>query len=548
MDMSDKLQYLTEAHYLICDKGAKPAHVKIDGRRTTKFSGNPVATEHDLQRSTNFICAGKVAFLAGFAVGLVAAAALCIPGPGWVIAGIIALAIAAALVKCKIAASSRFWVPETVATRVKVDGYCALTLNSVMMCPAEGGCVTAEPTIWSAWGKQTLTNLGHVANFAFGFLAGKGVGTMAMGASSAAGGAGSLLTKEGASTFAKELGKDFVSTAKNNLLEQFTGWNQGGLFCRLMKGFGLYGEITQYGDIWTDEDKSTFDKIKESGLAFILDVFAAKGATTVCFPAGTKVHTRWGLANIERLEVGVPILTYNEGSGETEYKKVKKLTMRTTRRMCILELSNGEMVEVTPEHRFYSNGEWIPIEEMEIGDTIECKDKTLLIIEKKTIIATFVQVYNLEVEDNENYYVTGDGILVHNGYKHGESDGGPGTWEDRTTPQKGADYQETVTGAPKDTEYVVKTDKMKSGEKKFDGYDSDTNTLLDAKDWDIWPPEGQKWAEDKIVETAKKDSQIAADACSSLEYHFPTQEKADEILDILDKNGVDGIKVVVTPK
>ena len=59
-------------------------------------------------------------------------------------------------------------------------------------------------------------------------------------------------------------------------------------------------------------------------MSLILDVFAAKGATTVCFPAGTKVHTQWGLADIEKLEIGVPMLTYNEETGRQENKQVKK--------------------------------------------------------------------------------------------------------------------------------------------------------------------------------------------------------------------------------
>ena len=35
----------------------------------------------------------------------------------------------------------------------------------------------------------------------------------------------------------------------------------------------------------------------------------------------------------------------------------------------------------------------------------------------KTIIPKFVEVFNIEVQDNENYFVTEDGVLVHNGYK-----------------------------------------------------------------------------------------------------------------------------------
>ena len=275
--------------------------------------------------------------------------------------------------------------------------------------------ITAEPTFWSAWGTQALTNLGHVSNFAFGFLVGKGCANMAIGAGSAA--AGASTAGEAVTTFGKTFAKDFAMTAKDNFLQQFTGWNQGGLFCRFMKGFGLYGQAKEHYDIWTDDEKSTWEKIKASGMSLILDVFAAKGATTVCFPAGTKVHTQWGLADIEKLEGGVPVLTYNEETGEQEYKKVKKVMRRMTRRMCALELSNGTTLEVTPEHRFFSNGEWIPIEELNVNDTLQLKDNSIVVIDNKIIFPTFVEVYNLEIEDNENYYVTEEGVLVHNGCK-----------------------------------------------------------------------------------------------------------------------------------
>ena len=89
---------------------------------------------------------------------------------------------------------------------------------------------------------------------------------------------------------------------------------------------------------------------------------------------------------------------------------------RMTRRMCAMELSNGTTLEVTPEHRFFSNGEWTPIEELNVNDTLQLKDNSIVVIENKIIFPTFVEVYNLEIEDNENYYVTEEGVLVHNGY------------------------------------------------------------------------------------------------------------------------------------
>ena len=413
-------QYLTTAHYLTCSKGAKPVRVSVDSQKSVKFSGSLAATSKDLQTKSNFICAGSVAFAAGaiagvatFAVG----ACMCVPGPGWVMAAIIAAVVVAALIfagcKCASAAATRSWIPATTSQRSKLNGTPLLTLSSQMTCPAEGGIITAQETLWEAWGQQALTNLGHIANFAFGFLVGRGGASMVVEAGTAAAGASSA--GQAATTFARTFGKSFLNTAKENLLQQFTGWNQGGMFCRFMKGFGLYGEVKAHYDIWTDDEKSTWEKIKASGMSLILDVFAAKGATTVCFPAGTKVHTQWGLADIEKLEIGVPVLTYNEETGRQEYKQVKKVMRRITRRMCAMELSNGTTLEVTPEHRFFSNGEWVPIEELNVNDTLQLKDNSIVVIENKIIFPTFVEVYNLEIEDNENYYVTEEDVLVHNG-------------------------------------------------------------------------------------------------------------------------------------
>lgn len=414
-------QYLTEAHYLTCSKGAKPVRVSVDSQKSIKFSGSLAATSKDLQTKSNFICAGSVAFAAGaiagvatFAVG----ACMCVPGPGWLMAAIIAAVVVGALIfagcKCASAAATRSWLPATTSQRSKLNGAPLLTLSSQMTCPAEGGIITAQETFWEAWGTQALTNLGHISNFAFGFLVGRGGASMVAEAGTAAAGASSA--GQAATTFARTFGKSFLNTAKENLVQQFTGWNQGGMFCRFMKGFGLYGQVKEHYDIWTDDEKSTWEKIKASGMSLILDVFAAKGATTVCFPAGTKVHTQWGLADIEKLEVGVPVLTYNEETGEQEYKKVKKVMRRMTRRMCAMELSNGTTLEVTPEHRFFSNGEWTPIEELNVNDILQLKDNSIVVIDNKIIFPTFVEVYNLEIEDNENYYVTEEGVLVHNGY------------------------------------------------------------------------------------------------------------------------------------
>ncbi|ATV39261.1 hypothetical protein CTI16_04045 [Prevotella intermedia] len=497
-------QYLTTAHYLTCSKGAKPVRVSVDSQKSVKFSGSLAATSKDLQTKSNFICAGSVAFAAGaiagvatFAVG----ACMCVPGPGWVMAAIIAAVVVAALIfagcKCASAAATRAWLPATTSQHSKLNGTPLLTLSSQMTCPAEGGIITAQETLWEAWGQQTLTNLGHIANFAFGFLVGRGGASMVAEAGTAAAGASSA--GQAATTFARTFGKSFVNTAKENLVQQFTGWNQGGMFCRFMKGFGLYGEVKAHYDIWTDDEKSTWEKIQASGMSLILDVFAAKGATTVCFPAGTKVHTQWGLADIEKLEIGVPVLTYNEETGRQEYKQVKKVMRRMTRRMCAMELSNGTTLEVTPEHRFFSNGEWVPIEELNVNDTLQLKDNSIVVIENKIIFPTFVEVYNLEIEDNENYYVTEEGILVHNGYKNKPKNSpDPKKWK-----EKGGSIKISDDGKVWEyTDWEGHTVKYKDGYPDFTPYerqrvniDMKGNHTTDFTDANKMAPKGKKLAE-----------------------------------------------------
>ena len=544
-------QYLTEAHYLTCSKGAKPVRVSVDSQKSVKFSGSLAATSKDLQTKSNFICAGSVAFAAGaiagvatFAVG----ACMCVPGPGWLMAAIIAAVVVGALIfagcKCASAAATRSWLPATTSQRSKLNGAPLLTLSSQMTCPAEGGIITAQETFWEAWGTQALTNLGHIANFAFGFLVGRGGASMVAEAGTAAAGASSA--GQAATTFARTFGKSFLNTAKENLVQQFTGWNQGGLFCRFMKGFGLYGQAKEHYDIWTDDEKSTWEKIKASGISLILDVFAAKGATTVCFPAGTKVHTQWGLADIEKLEVGVPVLTYNEETGEQEYKEVKKVMRRMTRRMCAMELSNGTTLEVTPEHRFFSNGEWTPIEELNVNDTLQLKDNSIVVIENKIIFPTFVEVYNLEIEDNENYYVTEEGVLVHNGYKSRlpRKDGewtegvpGDGLWKSNNPDVNKITGGEAIPfkdGRPDFSKWSEGSVKVKG----MDGTKSDFSKIYEQLSEDLDLPNktaAQAWLSENKLTPHHLDSETIQLIPTDLHGNIPHIGSASDMRNLLNK-------------
>ncbi len=427
-------QYLTECHYLVCPLGANPVKVKVTSQSTVKFSGHLAATTNDKQLQNTFKCLKKTAFFAGVLTGIALAACVCIPGPGWLVAGAIIAAgavgaVVAAATICGKAASGREWIGYSQKVTLQHKSQNALLLSSTMMCP-NGGPIVAKETFWAAWGSQSLTNLGHIANFAFGVLVGRGLGAVAMegGAAYGTATAAGSSTSAALSTAARTAGQSLVQTARREMVEQFTFKNfwrmpngqHTSWLCRGLRGLGIGGAYYDQYNIWSS-DKSLIDKLQASGVSLILGVFAAKGATQVCFPAGTQVHTRDGLVNIEDLQIGDPVLTYNEQTEEQEYKAIQQIHVRYTLQMMAIELPNGEVLEVTPEHRFYSNGEWVEAMSLEVGDTLQTLSGVYTTISGIENFPKHQKVYNFDIADNENYYVTEDGLLVHNGY--GSSDG-----------------------------------------------------------------------------------------------------------------------------
>ncbi|WP_316930892.1 polymorphic toxin-type HINT domain-containing protein [Porphyromonas macacae] len=78
--------------------------------------------------------------------------------------------------------------------------------------------------------------------------------------------------------------------------------------------------------------------------------------------------------------------------------------------------STGEFLRVTPEHRFYCNGSWVEARNLQPGDLLSLKNGDYTCIASIELFPHYEKVYNFDIKDNENYYVTEDGILVHNGY------------------------------------------------------------------------------------------------------------------------------------
>ena len=134
-----------------------------------------------------------------------------------------------------------------------------------------------------------------------------------------------------------------------------------------------------------------------------------------CFPKGTKVITKDGLVDIDKLVNGNLVLSYNEKSKKNEYKSVIKPIIHENEETDLITLYfDNYVLNVTGDHRFYVNNEWIEARKLNVNDELYYFNNTYVKIDKIESKECKNNYYNIEVEDNHNYFVSDKGVLVHN--------------------------------------------------------------------------------------------------------------------------------------
>lgn len=145
-----------------------------------------------------------------------------------------------------------------------------------------------------------------------------------------------------------------------------------------------------------------------------------------CFVAGTLVSLKDYYKKIEEIQPGDIVLSYNEQTMKNEYSKVlQTMIHNTTEEFYSLFIENEEL-QATGVHRFLitrnNKQEWIMASNLIKGDLVLFADGTLHEISKIKIKIQTLTVYNFEVSNNHNYYVSKSQILAHN--KGGGGGGG----------------------------------------------------------------------------------------------------------------------------
>ena len=136
-----------------------------------------------------------------------------------------------------------------------------------------------------------------------------------------------------------------------------------------------------------------------------------------CFVEGTEISMENGKTNIENIKKGEVVLSFNQKAKKIEPKKVLKIKQDFSHDLIQIEFEYGQVNKNTSNHRYLIDGEgWGSYNNYKLN-----KGDYVLDIDNDKVKVTNIQrigvgnysnrVYNLIVEDNENYYASG--ILVH---------------------------------------------------------------------------------------------------------------------------------------
>ena len=84
------------------------------------------------------------------------------------------------------------------------------------------------------------------------------------------------------------------------------------------------------------------------------------------------------------------------------------------------------------------------------------------------------------------------------------------------------------------------------GDVLFDGFDAQRRVLLDAKDWQGYPPANTSFWKPGTIKEARR--QIKAAGSMPIEWHFSTQESFNAVQALFSKERISKVKLIFTPK
>lgn len=146
---------------------------------------------------------------------------------------------------------------------------------------------------------------------------------------------------------------------------------------------------------------------------------SARNSVVACFKKGVKVLTNYGYLDIDNIKVNDLVMSYNFDTNSNEYSKVIKTFEHKDINDDLYTITCSSIViEATSMHpicvSLNNTLGFINAKDLKIGNRLVDYEGNIHEITSITCESVTDTFYNIEVENNHNYYVTENNILVHN--------------------------------------------------------------------------------------------------------------------------------------
>jgi RHS repeat-associated protein len=146
----------------------------------------------------------------------------------------------------------------------------------------------------------------------------------------------------------------------------------------------------------------------------VVQTLRRSGCLGNSFTGDTLVETEAGPRRIDKIKVGERVLSRNMDTGENELRRVSAvMTSTKLTEIVVLTLETGSIIEATPEHLIFADGEWIQAQALLPGAVLAGADGSVR-VSRVARTTREVAVFDLTVEENRNFFVAKDRVLVHN--------------------------------------------------------------------------------------------------------------------------------------
>ncbi len=133
------------------------------------------------------------------------------------------------------------------------------------------------------------------------------------------------------------------------------------------------------------------------------------------------VKAEHGAVPIEKVKVGDKVWARNQKTGATELRRVTAIAPQHRDKLVELRIAGEkEPLRATPVHPFRvrrsatDTAHWIDAGDLVSGEQIETQNGRWAAVQSVTPVKGLATVYNLTVEEDHDYFVGDQGLLVHN--------------------------------------------------------------------------------------------------------------------------------------